>query len=80
VCGGGGRGPLTWQPLAQNLNVSFNFKKENIFIELIAILAGNMNNIEAYHVNRVCVEGPATTGVGGKEGGVHCLMASSLVT
>jgi hypothetical protein len=30
---GGGRGPLTWQPIAQNLNVSFKLsKKVNIFM------------------------------------------------
>jgi hypothetical protein len=61
---------LTWQPLAQNLNVSFNIsKKVNIFLYIIANLAGNINNIETYHVNRDCVEGPATTMVGGGEKG-----------
>jgi hypothetical protein len=56
---------LTWQPIAQNLSVSFNLsKKVNLFILLIANFAGNINNIETYCVNRDCVEGPATTVVG----------------
>ncbi len=50
-----------------NLNVSFKFsKKVNIFINLIANLAGNRNNIELYRDNRDRVEGPATTAVGGE--------------
>jgi hypothetical protein len=40
-----------------------------IFISLIANMADNKNNIEANCVNRDCVEGPATTGVGGGEEG-----------
>ena len=53
-----------------NLNVSFKFsKKVNIFIYLIANLAGNRNNIEMYRDNRNRVEGPATTAVGGGEKG-----------
>jgi predicted ABC-type exoprotein transport system permease subunit len=47
---------------------------------LIANLAGNINNIETYHVNRDCVEGLATTTVGGKGVRVRCLMARSHVT
>jgi hypothetical protein len=39
-----------------------------IFVELIANLAGKINNIEAYCVNRDCVEGPAITVVGAGEG------------
>ncbi len=67
---GGGRGPLTWQPLAQNLNVYFNlWKKVIMFLELIANLAGNVNNIETYCVNRDCVEGPVMPAVGGGEKG-----------
>jgi hypothetical protein len=43
-------------------------------------LAGNINNIEAYCVNRDCVDGPATTVVGGQGGGLCWLMAKSHVT
>jgi hypothetical protein len=64
VRGRGGRGPLTWYLLAQNLNVSFNIKKVNIFLYIITNLAGNINNIETYRVNRDYGEGPATTTVG----------------
>jgi hypothetical protein len=64
-----------------NLNVSFKFlKKVNIFIYLIANLAGNRNNIEKYRDNRDRVEGPATTAVGGGREGVRCLTARSHVT
>jgi hypothetical protein len=67
---GGWRGPFTWQPMTKNSNVSFNLsKKVNIFLKLIANLAGNINNIETYCVNRDCVEGPVTTVVGGGEKG-----------
>ncbi len=68
----GGRGPLTWQLLAQNLNVSLIYKKEkkvHIFQYIIANMAGNINYIETYCVNRDCVEGPVTTVVGGEEKG-----------
>ncbi len=75
VWGGGGRGPLTWQPLAQNLNVSFNkSKKVNVFLHIISNLAGNINSIETYHVNRDYVEGPSTARVGGRGEGVRRLM------
>ncbi len=64
-----------------NLNVSFKFsKKVNIFIYLIANLAGNRNNIETYRDNGDRVEGPATTAVGGRREGVRRLMARSHVT
>jgi hypothetical protein len=73
VCVGGGgeeRKPLKWQLLAQKLNVSFKFTKKSKFIPITNCqLAGNMNNIEAYRVNRDCVEGPATTLVGRGEKG-----------
>jgi hypothetical protein len=46
------------------------YKKVNIFLYIIANLAGNINNIETYQVNRDCVEGPATTTVGGRGEGV----------
>jgi hypothetical protein len=49
---GGRERAFTRQPLAQNLNVSFNIKKVNIFLYIIANLAGNINNIETYYVNR----------------------------
>ncbi len=66
---GGGRGPLTWQPIAQNWRVPFNLsKKVNLFILLIANFAGNINNIETYCVNRDCVDGPATLVEGGEKG------------
>jgi hypothetical protein len=66
----GGRGPLAWQPIAQNLNVSFKFSKiVNIFMLIIANLVGNRNNAETYRDNRDRVEGPATTMVGGGEKG-----------
>ncbi len=74
----GGRGPLTWQLLAQRLNVSFNLsKKVNIVIYIIANLAGNIKNIETYCVNRDCVEGPVTTPLRGRGEGVRHLMARS---
>jgi hypothetical protein len=54
-------------------------KKVNIFLYIIANLAGNINNIETYHINRDCVEGPATTAVGGRGEGVRRLTARSHV-
>jgi hypothetical protein len=47
---------------------------------MIASLAGNINNIETYCVNRDCVESPVTTTVGGRGEGVRCLTARSNVT
>ncbi len=49
-------------------------------MELIANLAGNRNNIETYCDNRGCVEGPATTSVGGRREGICRLTARSHVT
>jgi hypothetical protein len=40
-----------------------------IFVYIITNLAGNINNIAAYHVNRDCLEGPAITAAGGGEEG-----------
>jgi hypothetical protein len=42
-------------------------------------LTGNINNIEAYRVNRDSVEGPATTAVGGRGGGIGHLTAMSIL-
>jgi hypothetical protein len=75
-------GPLTWQPLTQNLNVSFIYQKSKYVCikTVIANFLHNVNNIEAYHVDRDCVKGPATNVVGGKGGGVRRLTAKSHVT
>jgi hypothetical protein len=53
------------------------YKKVNIFLYIIANLAGNVNNTETYCVNKDCVEGLATTMVGGSEEEICRLMARS---
>jgi hypothetical protein len=51
-----------------------------MFLYIIANLTGNINNIETYHVDRDCVEGPVITMVWGRRKGVRCLTARSHVT
>ncbi len=66
----GGGGPLTWQPLAHNLNVSFNiYTNLNIFIYLTANLADNLKILKLI-VSIETVEGPVTTGAGGRGEGL----------
>jgi hypothetical protein len=53
---GGGRGPLTWQPIAQNLNVSFNLSKSK-YIPITNCQLSRQKKIRVMssRVNRTCV-------------------------
>jgi hypothetical protein len=80
LCAGGGRALDMATTSPKRKCFLEHIKKGNIFLYIIANLAGNINNIETYCVNSDCIEGLATTMVRGRGEGVRRLTARSHLT